>query len=1448
MRVIRIFLSSPGDCTPERNVTHEIVATLNADPIISGFAKVEVVAWDWAHGIPFDALYTPQTSVNTYLPTPEECDVFIGISRCRFGTPLPTGEFRKEDGTPFQSGSEYEFDRAWKSRRQGAALPVMLMYRSTDLLGGKCPDNEQSRRTKAFFESPPFKDQEGWTGSVTGFESTEDYRTLINSHLRKILSQWHPTARQPLKTWLAKNASRLSHDAGPRYTKGAHLDSDFPEYFDWLLMRPNAINSIDSLLQEVWKNIDGISDFSDLQVELAQFGEHFIGNPHWEEMPNFEHLVKILSDIGKLAWERVEQNNTDTEAAYQRHRLITCGGRCNDAIEIITKYETVASKRILLISGHAGQGKTHTLVHEVNNILSDGGIAVGVLCQTLSASDDLLTALQRRWDFDGNLQQFLDSLENAAVQLNQRALIVVDALNETPNRKRWKHELSGLLSEILARPHLTAALSVRTDYLRHVLPQIPTGSPTPWVKVNHPGFSGVEPEALLEYCKHYGVQVPVAPPIGELENPLYVQLFVKSLQNIEPTHHWIPSWLEVWSAWMDKLEEDAIGAIDLEPSRPRPIHRTLKQLAKAMLECNQFHLTRDNAEEIARKIAGNGNIIGFLCSAGALIDRIEEDEDIVEYGFERLSDTFFIDCLLRQLFKGTETKEQRKKLLDQALSPGGILFRLTKPSSGSDILSLRRAGLLEALCLATPAKTGVEIPHFIPLNTPNSDGSLLRDWELERAFTDSFRWRCNPTEFTLPANDLWHLWKSCFSHTDHADQLDELIRLSLIPRHPFALEHKLHPWLADMHSPGERDSVWSILLVELWQRESSCLKSILRWATEANLNEVVLEIALPIAKLLAWTCAVSQNSMRKAAIQGLTRILVACPTCLPKLLPDFLTVDDAYILEAVLIATWGVVIDGRQPQPTADASKLVHDSMFPGGNAKWCHLTIRHYSRQIVEDAFTKGWLPDTDLSAIRPPYRSSLPLDKVPDEEALRKFDTSSGFSSICGSALGRDFYWYVMGATSGPKPFTSTPLPHSKEPIRAYVASSSSLPNRQPSSTFDIPLAARYVVWNCLQLGWTSGRFNEFDTGPSSESFGRISPSGRTERIGKKYQWIGWQTMLGFLADNYEMRPSYNTSSQHYDSPHQISYIEVFDPSRWLQDSGHKHKMNRNDAFWKIPSMPHWPRANREAIQEWATNTSCDLPPIDVISTIPDNLPEHWGKGPWMRIAAEKVWCSNYAPGSWAQHRDYSADIWWQIVPTIIKANDLPTLITTLQDSTTKKHLAGLGRYDFYTGYDTPLTEWPSLSGDFNRGFELDPWDWSPIQWMPLAGISGNADSDTENGEDGEVIIPWPRLFREWDLTLDLRNGVVRHGEEVVFGLAGWTMGETALFARTDILMELLANSRWSLVWLINGERRAWLDLEDFSDPDSYAWVDTTSIAYLGKDQRIHTACHIREKRRKE
>jgi hypothetical protein len=104
-----VFLASPGDVGEERAIAREILSQLPYDALVNWRVVFEVVAWDQPRsGPPLLATMTPQAAIAAGLPKPSECDVVVVILWSRMGTPLPDS-YRKPDGTPYRSGTEWEY-------------------------------------------------------------------------------------------------------------------------------------------------------------------------------------------------------------------------------------------------------------------------------------------------------------------------------------------------------------------------------------------------------------------------------------------------------------------------------------------------------------------------------------------------------------------------------------------------------------------------------------------------------------------------------------------------------------------------------------------------------------------------------------------------------------------------------------------------------------------------------------------------------------------------------------------------------------------------------------------------------------------------------------------------------------------------------------------------------------------------------------------------------------------------------------------------------------------------------------------------------------------------------------------------------------------------------------------------------------------------------------------
>ena len=88
----------------------------------------------------------------------------------------------------------------------------------------------------------------------------------------------------------------------------------------------------------------------------------------------------------------------------------------------------------------------------------------------------------------------------------------------------------------------------------------------------------------------------------------------------------------------------------------------------------------------------------------------------------------------------------------------------------------------------------------------------------------------------------------------------------------------------------------------------------------------------------------------------------------------------------------------------------------------------------------------------------------------------------------------------------------------------------------------ASRWVFGRVLDLGWTPERFGNYDEAVRDDS--RYQEGPRTERIGKKYQWIALHELLARLADHCRHRPWTTADFEPYEGPWQL-HLRDIDPS---------------------------------------------------------------------------------------------------------------------------------------------------------------------------------------------------------------------------------------------------------------------------------------------------------------
>ncbi len=124
--IVHVFLSSPGDVPEERKAALDLLkAELPYDPLLRGKVMFDVTSWDdRAAPAPMLPTHTPQQSVNRFMHRPGECQIVVVILAGRLGTPLDPAIHSRPDGTPYPSGTVWEFEDALNATPQPESCSI----------------------------------------------------------------------------------------------------------------------------------------------------------------------------------------------------------------------------------------------------------------------------------------------------------------------------------------------------------------------------------------------------------------------------------------------------------------------------------------------------------------------------------------------------------------------------------------------------------------------------------------------------------------------------------------------------------------------------------------------------------------------------------------------------------------------------------------------------------------------------------------------------------------------------------------------------------------------------------------------------------------------------------------------------------------------------------------------------------------------------------------------------------------------------------------------------------------------------------------------------------------------------------------------------------------------------------------------------------------------------
>jgi hypothetical protein len=207
-------------------------------------------------------------------------------------------------------------------------------------------------------------------------------------------------------------------------------------------------------------------------------------------------------------------------------------------------------------------------------------------------------------------------------------------------------------------------------------------------------------------------------------------------------------------------------------------------------------------------------------------------------------------------------------------------------------------------------------------------------------------------------------------------------------------------------------------------------------------------------------------------------------------------VNDPYVFERMLAAAYGVAMalhseresDLRKVVLTKHARSIFQLMFEPNASAGTTHTLTREYARRIIELALLqkRSLFSKPEVDRTRPPYS---------DGARINWQELNIGEERTVGpnSPFRMDFENYTLG----------------------WLA--------QDRGNYDFrhegyqKIRAR-VLWRVQQLGWTAERFSQVDKAIEADRrhYGRDEEHDKVDRYGKKYSWIAYHELEGFLRDN--------------------------------------------------------------------------------------------------------------------------------------------------------------------------------------------------------------------------------------------------------------------------------------------------------------------------------------------
>ena len=843
----------------------------------------------------------------------------------------------------------------------------------------------------------------------------------------------------------------------------------------------NTLEDIKIILDEAREKLSiTISHLDEINIEKFQICDIQKLHTKINDLNNkyFEVVERIIADSLSDPDERIKYETLFSLLYNPSNTIVDI----TNSLDHLILMQHMINQSDFHIIGNAGVGKTHLMSNICNERIESSKPAILILGARFTNSNTIQAQLldilniPKTYSWD----EFLKSLDIAAQIHKTRIPIIIDGLNEATDGGRFsnlgKIGLDILNHEISQYSNLVLITSCRTPYKNVIWPVEPAN------QITEEGYNYDNVEnAIKTYFSWYKIIGDLtAIPLEQFKHPIYLRLFCEATNPCrqETKHVQIGDYtlFDVFDKYLDDTNNAICARFDMHPNVN--IIQSLYAVAESLWESDSRNISLNELAIIIDKQKCDDirnwhqSKTNALLSEGLLVNRTwNKDEEHIEFTYDLMGGYIIASNILKQnsddIVNYIKSDICRERLFSREYSKLHPLH---------DDIGRCLAALL-------PIEFGIYLHEIIPDNKKAFNISINSLFEIPPSAV-------KPRAVTLISK--------LFNNQKYRALLFNRSHSTIgIPKHPLNASF----WYKRLKilSMQERDLSWTEYIKTNNEHYFTLIDHFEDLIHNGNLSDKDLEKRLHlIAEHLCWILTSTIRILRDKATRAMYYYGRKYPKKLLILTHKSLEINDPYVSERMLAATYGVAMARQYDFNDASFVKnylpmyglLLYRSMF-NDKAPYSttHILSRNYASQTIELALLHHpkLMDIIDQKRIRSPF----------SEGGIRNWNQSKDKNKDeyrDGNApLHMDFSNYTVG-----------PLIEGRQ--------------NYDFDNEEYKYAIDSIYWRIYSLGYSFEKFKDIDSWIARGNFSQQSYDryGKVDRYGKKYSWIAYFELTGYMKDN--------------------------------------------------------------------------------------------------------------------------------------------------------------------------------------------------------------------------------------------------------------------------------------------------------------------------------------------